>query len=167
MRVRRCSQSNFTLDFGLCARAKRELDGHGAVGEATDYRAGSALPAAVTLSSNGRIAKAPTDEQTAENQAAISPAVCGKMRANGPKYIIVIRTYRATIDSFGANRPRKIRATSPGEVGAGTTDLVRRARVPSAIQVVTGGGTHPTAVIRDAGGAWDCLEADPVSAIDP
>ncbi|WP_143206526.1 hypothetical protein [Singulisphaera sp. GP187] len=54
---------------------------------------------------------------------------------------------------------------------AGTRELAvalaRRARVSGAIRVVTGGGTRPTAVVRDAGGSYECLEADPVTIADP
>src|SRR4051812_10350306 len=52
MRVRRCSQACLSARFGSSARAKRELDGRGAVGEATDHRVGSALPTATILGSN-------------------------------------------------------------------------------------------------------------------
>jgi sugar/nucleoside kinase (ribokinase family) len=55
--------------------------------------------------------------------------------------------------------------------GAGTGELAlalaRRARVSGAIRVVTGGGTRPTAAACDAGGSWECLEADPVTIADP
>jgi sugar/nucleoside kinase (ribokinase family) len=52
----------------------------------------------------------------------------------------------------------------PGELALA---LARRARLPGAIRVVTGGGTRPTAVVRDAGDSWECLEADPVTVADP
>jgi sugar/nucleoside kinase (ribokinase family) len=46
-------------------------------------------------------------------------------------------------------------------------ELARRARVSGAIRVVTGGGKHPTAVVRNHWAYRECLEAVPVSVADP
>jgi sugar/nucleoside kinase (ribokinase family) len=56
---------------------------------------------------------------------------------------------------------------SEAETGELALALARRARVTGAIRVVTGGGTRPTAAVRDAGSSWDCLEGDPVTVADP
>ena len=45
--------------------------------------------------------------------------------------------------------------------------LATRAQVRSAVRVVTGGGSEPTAVVLDAGNRWDCLEGDQVTVDDP